>query len=138
MSEIDPGSSGNVQTVSFENLTEKMADALKKDNAIKSTYDLFSLSKDFEKVFLCYELLQKYDMIPTLIKVEKKDEESEERRKYANRLFALGRDDEAVKHYNQSIAFAETDEFRAISYANRSAIYFRKGLHKECLRVSIC
>lgn len=137
MSEIEPSSSGKVQTVSFDNLSEKIGDILKKENLVKPTYMFFNKSEDFEKVFLCYELLQKH-MLPTLINVDKNDEESEERRKYANRLFALGSDNEAVKHYNQSIAFAKTDKFRAISYANRSAVYFRKGLHKECLNVSIC
>lgn len=45
----------------------------------------------------------------------------------------MGDDNEAIKYYTMSLAYANNNELMSHAYANRSAALYRKQLFKECL-----
>lgn len=45
----------------------------------------------------------------------------------------MGDDNEAIKYYTMSLAYANNNELMSYAYANRSAALYRKQLFKECL-----
>lgn len=45
----------------------------------------------------------------------------------------MGDDNEAIKYYTMSLAYATDNELMSYAYANRSAALYRKQMFKECL-----
>lgn len=53
-------------------------------------------------------------------------------RSQGNTEYENGNNFEALLHYNQSLCFADEDQ-AALCYGNRSAVYFRLKLYRDCL-----
>ncbi|KAL5284949.1 hypothetical protein ACFFRR_006955 [Megaselia abdita] len=63
----------------------------------------------------------------------KNDRKSDSLRKEGNSDFAKGEFIESLKYYYKSIVFAETDEKKALSYGNISAIFYKTDKLECCL-----
>ncbi|KAG6799640.1 SET and MYND domain-containing protein 4 isoform X1 [Apis mellifera caucasica] len=71
--------------------------------------------------------------LPELIFEVKNEEDSIQFREEGNQHFVMGDDNEAIKYYTMSLAYANNNELMSYAYANRSAALYRKQLFKECL-----
>ncbi|KOX78383.1 N-lysine methyltransferase SMYD2-A [Melipona quadrifasciata] len=77
--------------------------------------------------------------LPELIPEVKNEEDSihyrEEgiKKSIGNQQFVMGDDNEAIKYYTMSLAYATDNELMSYAYANRSAALYRKQMFKECL-----
>ncbi|CAK9802764.1 SET and MYND domain-containing protein 4 [Anthophora plagiata] len=71
--------------------------------------------------------------LPELIPEVKNEEDSIQYREEGNQHFVMGDDDEAIKSYTMSLAYANNNELMSYAYANRSAALYRKHMFKECL-----
>lgn len=66
----------------------------------------------------------------------KDDEMSEHSRRLGNEKFGTKLYQDALQHYNASVALATGNgDTLALAYANRSALLFEKKFYKECLKV---
>ncbi|XP_050582386.1 SET and MYND domain-containing protein 4-like isoform X1 [Bombus affinis] len=70
---------------------------------------------------------------PELIPEVKNEEDSIHYREEGNQHFVMGDDNEAIKYYTMSLAYANDNELMSYAYANRSAALYRKQMFKECL-----
>lgn len=85
-----------------------------------------------------YDLLRRLKMLPEIGQyVETKDDKkAEEYRNKGNALYASNQYLQSIEIYNQSICFAETDGDLynlSVGFANRSAVFFKLKMYKECL-----
>ncbi|XP_031840513.1 protein-lysine N-methyltransferase SMYD4 [Nomia melanderi] len=71
--------------------------------------------------------------LPTLIPETKNEEDSIRYREEGNQYFVMGDDNEAIKYYTLSLAYANNEELMSHAHANRSAALYRKQMFKECL-----
>ncbi|CAL7936338.1 unnamed protein product [Xylocopa violacea] len=71
--------------------------------------------------------------LPELIPEVKNEDDSIQYREEGNQHFVMGNDDEAIKCYTMSLAYANNNELMSYAYANRSAALYRKQMFKECL-----
>ncbi|XP_017795167.1 PREDICTED: SET and MYND domain-containing protein 4-like [Habropoda laboriosa] len=71
--------------------------------------------------------------LPELIPEVKNEEDSIQYREEGNQHFVMGDDDEAIKCYTMSLAYANNNELMSYAHANRSAALYRKHMFKECL-----
>ncbi|XP_043508915.1 SET and MYND domain-containing protein 4-like isoform X1 [Frieseomelitta varia] len=71
--------------------------------------------------------------LPELIPEIKNEEDSIHYREEGNQHFVMGDDNEAIKYYTMSLAYATDNELMSYAYANRSAALYRKQMFKECL-----
>ncbi|GAB0099980.1 uncharacterized protein DMENIID0001_158860 [Sergentomyia squamirostris] len=89
------------------------------------------------KLDYVYELLKEYKLLEILDGLEeaKNDAKSEEYRQQGNSYFSLKSQKyvEALKAYNKSICYAESQENLAIGLANRSAVLCELKMFPECL-----
>lgn len=85
-----------------------------------------------------YDLLRRLEMLPDVSQFleQKSDKRAEEYRNKGNALYASNQFLKAIEMYNQSLCYAETtgDLFHlSVGFANRSAVFFKLKLFKECL-----
>lgn len=89
-----------------------------------------------DKVKLVENLLVEYDRIPKSdLRHAKDNNRSKILRQRGNNFFAQGKAFDALELYNKSICWADTKESSdelAISYANRSAVYFKWKMYELC------
>ncbi|XP_017757021.1 PREDICTED: SET and MYND domain-containing protein 4-like isoform X2 [Eufriesea mexicana] len=71
--------------------------------------------------------------LPELIPEVKNEEDSIHYREEGNQHFVMGDDNEAIKYYTMSLAYANNNDLMSYAYANRSAALYRKQMFKECL-----
>lgn len=118
-------------------VNDKLIATLTKCKLIVPTSKAFnSCETNAEKVKFIEELLIKYDCIPTIdARLAKDNNRSKVLRQAGNSLFGQGRAFDALEFYNQSICWADSkdnSEELAIGYANRSAVYHKWKMFKEC------
>ncbi|XP_053994858.1 SET and MYND domain-containing protein 4-like isoform X2 [Hylaeus anthracinus] len=71
--------------------------------------------------------------LPTLVPETKNEEDSIRFREEGNQHFVMGDDNEAIKCYTMSLAYANDKELMSYAHANRSAALYRKQMYKQCL-----
>ncbi|XP_044754410.1 SET and MYND domain-containing protein 4-like [Coccinella septempunctata] len=118
----------------FEKLTRVIRSS---DNDLNGgiTKQFLNLKTLTQEVDFILELLSKYNISLHYIRDSKNNKKSSDLRISGNKLFSVKKDEDALKMYTYSIAFAEDkSEYLGLAYANRSAVLFRLGFFEECLK----
>lgn len=90
--------------------------------------------KVIEKIEYVEKMLIENELIPVFTNCDSKnDNKSLALRKKGNKMFENENYIDALLFYNESICHANNTEYLAISYANRSAVYFQLKMYKICL-----
>lgn len=99
----------------------------------KPSHSGYGLQKECE--LLINHILQNMVLshLPELIPEEKNEEDSIQYREEGDQHFVMGDDDEAIKCYTMSLAYANNKELMSYAHANRSAALYRKQMFRECL-----
>lgn len=98
------------------------------------------LKTDQERIIFTLNIMEEYDIVPSITGMPKNAKESERLREQGNKVYVKGILDnrtsiDALKLYTGSIAFAPyPSEQLALGYANRSAVLFQLDLHSECIQ----
>ena len=124
--------------VTFDSLYEELSRQLRLTGNIKNISEEFSkLKNDFSRATFTLNLQQVNDIIKCHgTGGTKSNVDALKFKDLGNKQFQKGHYDEAIKLYTKSIAYAPVENEAttlAVSYANRSAALFHKGLHEVAL-----
>lgn len=131
------GAGGDAGACSVNEIHAQLCRHLARTSEVRIVSDQFNaLKTNDERVFFCHKLLGENHYLPHLIENGKSEQKAIDLKQQGNALFEARKYYEALKKYNQSIAYADFNKPQVLPqvYTNRATLFLHCRMPKECLK----